>query len=87
MTVDNSSKHRLVKVMVGADLSGIELRMLAHYLAKYDAGRYADVLLNGDIHQVNADKLESAGAKLKQSLMPSFTEQVTPKSVSPLTLP
>ena len=45
------------QVMVGADLSGIELRMLAHYLAKYDAGRYADILLNGDIHQVNADKI------------------------------
>ena len=26
--------------MVGADLSGIELRMLAHYLARYDEGRY-----------------------------------------------
>jgi len=43
--------------MVGADLSGIELRMLAHYLAKYDDGRYADILLNGDIHQVNADRI------------------------------
>ena len=45
------------QVMVGADLSGIELRMLAHYLARYDEGRYADILLNGDIHQVNADKI------------------------------
>ena len=44
-------------VMVGADLSGIELRMLAHYLAAYDGGRYADILLNEDIHQVNADKI------------------------------
>jgi DNA polymerase I-like protein with 3'-5' exonuclease and polymerase domains len=44
-------------VMVGADLSGIELRMFAHYLAKYDDGKYADILLNGDIHQVNADKI------------------------------
>ena len=43
--------------MVGADLAGIELRMLAHYLARYDGGRYADILLNGDIHQVNADKI------------------------------
>ena len=43
--------------MVGADLSGVELRMLAHYLARYDGGRYADILLNGDIHQVNADKI------------------------------
>jgi len=45
------------QIMVGADLSGIELRMLADSLFKYDEGRYADILLNGDIHQVNADKI------------------------------
>ena len=44
-------------IMVGADLSGIELRMLAHYLGRFDGGKYADILLNGDIHQVNADKI------------------------------
>ena len=43
--------------MVGADLSGIELRMLAHYLARFDNGRYAKILLEDDIHQVNADKI------------------------------
>ena len=45
------------KILVGADLSGIELRMLAHYLARYDKGRYTEILLNGDIHQTNADKI------------------------------
>ena len=44
-------------VMVGADLSGIELRMLAHYLARYDQGRYTEILLTGDIHAVNADAI------------------------------
>ena len=44
-------------VMCGCDLAGIELRVLSHYLARYDGGRYADILLNGDIHQVNADKI------------------------------
>ncbi len=44
-------------VMVGADLSGIELRMLAHYLSRYDKGRYTEILLTGDIHQTNADKI------------------------------
>ena len=43
--------------MVAADLSGIELRMLAHYLGRYDSGRYARVLIEGDIHQENADKI------------------------------
>ena len=45
------------KVMVGADLSGIELRMLAHYLARYDQRRYSEILLTGDIHQTNADAI------------------------------
>ena len=51
--------------MVGADLSGIELRMLAHYLARYDNGRYADILLNGDIHQVNADRIGISRRQVK----------------------
>ena len=44
------------KVLVGADLSGIELRMLAHYLARYDKGRYTKILLTDDIHSVNAKR-------------------------------
>ena len=38
------------KKLVGIDISGLEVRMLAHYLAKYDDGKYVDVVLNGDIH-------------------------------------
>jgi len=44
-------------VLVGADLSGIELRMLAHYLARFDQGRYSRILLTGDIHATNADAI------------------------------
>ena len=51
--------------MVGADLSGIELRMLSHYLARFDGGRYSDILLNGDIHQVNADKIGISRKQVK----------------------
>ena len=43
--------------MVSADLSGIELRMLAHYLSRYDNGRYQRILTTGDIHQTNADSI------------------------------
>jgi len=43
-------KPRKGWVLVGADLSGLELRMLAHYMAKYDGGSYANQILNGDIH-------------------------------------
>ena len=51
--------------MVGADLSGIELRMLAHYLARFDDGRYARILLEDDIHQVNADKIGISRKQVK----------------------
>lgn len=40
-------------VMVGADASGLELRMLAHYLARHDGGAYVKELLEGDIHTAN----------------------------------
>jgi len=39
-------------VLVGTDLSGIELRCLAHYMQDPD---WTEELLNGDIHQKNAD--------------------------------
>jgi len=41
------------KVLVGIDLSGLELRCLAHYMMPYDNGVYANEILNGDIHVVN----------------------------------
>ena len=53
------------QVMVGADLSGIELRMLSHFLARFDGGRYGEILLNGDIHQVNADKVGVSRSQIK----------------------
>ena len=53
------------QILVGADLSGIELRILAHYLARYDQGRYAEILVNGDIHQENADKIGISRKQVK----------------------
>ena len=52
------------QVMVGADLSGIELRLLGHYLSRWDS-HFGDVLLNGDIHQVNADKVGVSRKQIK----------------------
>ena len=43
------------RVLVGSDASGLELRCLAHFASHYDAGQYADVVLNGDIHTVNQE--------------------------------
>lgn len=50
-------------VLLGADLAGIELRMLAHFMAKYDGGAYMDAVVNGnstdgtDVHSVNCRAL------------------------------
>ena len=52
-------------VMVGADLEGLELRCLGHYLSAYDGGSFADVVLNGDIHQQNADRVGCTRKEVK----------------------
>ena len=41
------------KVLVGCDASGLELRMLAHYLAFADKGEYAKIVTEGDPHTAN----------------------------------
>jgi DNA polymerase I len=40
-------------VLVGCDASGLELRMLAHYMARWDNGAYGKIILEGDIHAEN----------------------------------
>ena len=52
-------------VMVGADLEGLELRCLGHYLSPWDEGNFADVVLNGDIHQQNADRVGCTRKEVK----------------------
>ncbi|MBK1968397.1 hypothetical protein JIX59_03500 [Brevundimonas diminuta] len=47
------------RLLVGCDAEGLELRMLGHYMARYDGGAYADAVVNGkkedgtDVHTVN----------------------------------
>tara|TARA_R100001082_G_scaffold308_2_gene182 strand:+ start:7435 stop:8739 length:1305 start_codon:yes stop_codon:yes gene_type:complete len=53
-------------VMVGADLEGLELRCLGHYLSKYDNGAFAQVVLDGDIHQQNADRVGCTRTEVKK---------------------
>lgn len=36
--------------LVGADAKGLELRMLAHFLAKFDGGKYTVIVCEGDPH-------------------------------------
>jgi DNA polymerase-1 len=39
--------------LLGADASGLELRCLASYMAKWDGGSYGKEILEGDIHTAN----------------------------------
>lgn len=52
-------------VMVGADLEGLELRCLGHYLHRFDEGAFSDVVINGDIHQQNADRVGCTRKEVK----------------------
>jgi len=39
--------------LVGVDVSGLELRCLSHYLAKFDDGEYVKQVTEGDVHTFN----------------------------------
>lgn len=41
--------------LVGADASGLELRMLSHFMAPHDGGKYGEIVVNGDIHTANQE--------------------------------
>lgn len=47
------------KLLAGVDAEGLELRMLGHYMARYDGGAYANAVVNGnkadgtDVHTIN----------------------------------
>ncbi len=42
-----------VTKQVGVDLSGIEARCLAHYLWPFDGGKFANEVIEGDVHSAN----------------------------------
>ena len=45
-------------LLVGADASGLELRMLSHFMHPWDNGEYTQLVLHGDVHTAN---MEAAG--------------------------
>jgi DNA polymerase-1 len=59
--------------LVGCDAEGLEARMLAHYLARYDNGAFGEMLLNGnkelgtDVHSSNAKAVNAAGFKVNRN--------------------
>jgi DNA polymerase-1 len=77
--------------LVGSDLAGIELRCLAHRMAKYDGGKYGQVLLEGDIHSENQtaaglDSRDTAKTFIYAFLYGAGDEKIG-KIVSPLSPP
>lgn len=54
--------------MVGVDASGLELRCLAHYLAKYDDGKYAELVLHGDVHTANMEAMGLSDRSLAKTV-------------------
>lgn len=77
--------------LVGSDLAGIELRCLAHEMAKYDGGAYGQVLLEGDIHSENQrlaglDMRDTAKTFIYAFLYGAGDEKIG-KIVSPLSSP
>jgi hypothetical protein len=77
--------------LVGSDLAGIELRCLAHRMAKYDAGAYGKVLLEGDIHSENQsaaglDSRDTAKTFIYAFLYGAGDEKIG-KIISPLSPP
>ena len=60
-------------VLVGADLAGIEVRLLGHRLAPYDGGEFAHRVASGEeIHQCNADTIGISRARAKTVLYGSM---------------
>jgi DNA polymerase-1 len=54
------------RLLCGVDLSGIELRCLAHYLQ--DGGAYAKEILEGDIHSANAKAMGVSRSQSKTAV-------------------
>ena len=77
--------------LVGSDLAGIELRCLAHEMAKYDGGAYGQVLLEGDIHSENQRLAELETRDTAKTFIYAFLygagDEKIGRIVSPLSSP
>ena len=60
-------------VMVGCDLEGLELRCLGHMLSPYDGGAFAEVVVNGDVHQQNADRMTTPEVPVSRKIVKNLS--------------
>jgi len=66
--------------LVGCDLSGVEFRCLANLTFPFDDGELVEIVLNGDIHQINADLMgvsRSVAKRLLYACVPMDTTALT----------
>lgn len=56
------------RVLVGCDLSGIEMRGAAHFAYPYDQGKLMEMVLHGDFHQEQADNVYGCSRNLGKSV-------------------
>lgn len=55
--------------LCGVDVSGLELRCLSHYLARYDNGEYANIVTEGDIHTYNQEAANLPSRNLAKTMI------------------
>lgn len=68
-------------LMMGCDLSGIEVRLFAEEMRKFDGGEYADIVLDGDVHTKNQEaaglETRAASKTFLYACVPMDTECLT----------
>jgi len=58
------------------DVSGLELRMLAHFMAPHDGGEYGETVINGDIHTSNMDAAGLSDRNQAKTFIYAFLETI-----------
>ncbi len=56
------------RILVGCDLSGIEMRVASHFAYKYDQGKLMDMVLEGDFHQEQASNVYGCSRNVGKGL-------------------
>ena len=64
------------KKLVGVDVSGLELRMLAHFMAPFDGGEYGRIVLEGDIHTANMEAAGLPERNMAKTFIYAFLEKI-----------
>lgn len=55
------------RVIVGCDMSSVDARMIAHYLAPYDGGRMIDLVTSGNLHDENCAMMREVVPSIDRS--------------------